>query len=125
MLAIFSKTMKANELRIGNFIRSKQTGYDVRFVSFYGLCNIENNPDEYEPIPLTGEILKKCGFESEHITYHYILIGDDALHVYYNNSGLHRYGVKYKYAYLTEIEYLHQLQNLYFALTGEELTVNL
>lgn len=138
--------MKANELRIGNHLydsRLKVVKIEClmsdRYVSWDGRdSNLEFSfqsddinmyhpePSELCPIPLTAEILTEwCGFKSDHPAYYYIFIEDDVFQVYYNNSGLHLYGVKYRYEYLTEIKYLHQLQNLYFALTGQELEVKL
>jgi hypothetical protein len=118
--------METTELTIGNIIYD-DAGIPVEVFS---LTRDEINNDsyfyEYHPVPLTDEILRDwCGFKSDHPAYYYIFIEDDKFHVYYNNSGLHIYSVKYRYAYLTEIKYLHQLQNLYFALTGEELTINI
>ena len=108
-----------NELKIGNYIDEQGLYLQVGMIQ-QGLF------DASEPIPLTDEILCDwCGFKSDHPAYYYIFIEDDKFHVYYNNSGLHRYDVKYRYAYLKEIKYLHELQNLYFALTGEELTINI
>ena len=127
--------MKADDLRIGNWVKDIKKGY----VSIHG---IEPNWDEVwlnychgsgiykkriieiEPIPLTEELLKKCGFtkvgsnyEKDWLLLHTHLekqIFDFLL--YESSSG------KLK---ATPILYLHRLQNLYFALTGEELEINL
>ena len=82
--------------------------------------------EDIEPIELSEEILLKCGFDE---------ISRDGLNIRYDFE-------PYKFGYLDyyngkiivtfqsqkiseEIKYLHQLQNLIFALTNEELTVNL
>ena len=123
--------MKATELRIGNILRDKKTGTYIRFTSFYGLCNVECNPDKYEPVHLTDEILRDwCGMKEELPGMFY-----SEEDVKYTQTGfpygfiISRFGRKDgKYAALNSgrlrgIESLHQLQNLHFALTGEELTV--
>jgi len=131
--------MKASELRIGNKAFYKEKVVEIASVS--GINYSFGNQDitistsdnsllvdilQLQPIPLTPKLLEKCcGFKSEHPAYYYIPIGDNYLYVYYSNSGLHTYAVKYMHAYLGEIKYLHQLQNLYFALTGEELEIDL
>ena len=69
--------------------------------------------EEINPIPITEEILLKFGFEKK---------GD----FWFVKSGIkienRNNGFSY-FRYLSEIKILsaHQLQNLYFALTGEEL----
>jgi hypothetical protein len=78
---------------------------------------------EFNPIPLTEEILLKCGFEhiTEGLRYadknHLIVNGDkDWLFMPFCTNDIDCY---------IPIKYLHQLQNLYFALTGEELEFKL
>ena len=79
---------------------------------------------EVEPIPLTEEWLMRFGFDkvlprNDKMYYrlnddfvieenNVFLLGDDAFEM----LKLRR-----------KIKYVHQLQNLYFALTGEELTI--
>lgn len=69
------------------------------------------------PIPITEELLLKCGFEKKQwgsaTVYYQTKIELDA-HFCLN-------GVDYN----IQVRSLHQLQNLYFSLTGEELEVNL
>lgn len=95
------------ELRIGNAVLDP-IGMEKE-VSLQVLQKIERG-FKYTPIPLTPEILEKCGFEKCSCGgwKHGIHISK------YDNGKLY-----YK---TVIIKYLHQLQNLYFALTGEELT---
>lgn len=76
---------------------------------------------EINPIPLTKELVLKCGFEEE--------FGGI---IYYNRNR----GIEFNFSSgwcmasigeyeITSVKYLHQLQNLYFALTGEDLEINL
>src|SRR5690606_30202622 len=75
---------------------------------------------EVKPIPLTEDILIKFGFErQEYNDYrHPVLIG--TLTLYEGIAELHISDM-----YSVWVNNLHQLQNLYFALCGEELEVNL
>jgi len=110
--------MKANELRIGNWVRwnyeesSEGNVYPVEYG--YELDDIKNNPNIVKPIPLTEEWLLKFGFEYSDLN------GDSGL---WKIPPFQIYG-KYNqfiYDYRLDVNYVHQLQNLYFALTYEEL----
>ena len=79
-----------------------------------------------EPIPLTEEILLKCGFEKGYIMY-FIRICETRCYLRPSYRGGYYYGIC-PYIELRDcktIQYLHQLQNLYFALTGKELEIKL
>lgn len=121
--------IKANELRIGNWVilSEDSTKFIIEEISKTGLV-VQNSQEtawieieEFEPIPLTEEILLKCGFEHS-------IAG-----LFGNNYMLNSVSIQLKTlgAYILvcypkcEIKYLHQLQNLYFALTGQELEINL
>ena len=116
----------ANELRLGNKIL-KLAGYVVE-VDIDTLIRIKRSPQFYKPIPLTPEVLEKCGFEND------ISVGvwlKKNRPVELTSIAIWDKGndVPYKFCMHDNkpfpIHSLHQLQNLYFALTGEELTVNL
>ena len=70
---------------------------------------------EYKPIPLTEEWLLKFGFESDD---EFIFEKDIRIcktkqgYVYFDFSVMDP---------ICDVKYVHQLQNLHFALTGEEL----
>lgn len=72
------------------------------------------------PIPLTKEILIKAGFEEYENIYELRIGGccfvfyiySDAIEFYIEGIGV-------------DVKYVHQLQNLYFALTGKELEINI
>ena len=137
--------MEAKELRIGNWIYDSDEAHHYFQVEeirkekgFNGLTVVYRNGSfrvaEPEPIQLTEEILLKCGFEK--------LKGKNNENTFMNadlNFGnpvlkLTDYTMLctnggYEYLFLDGFrlpcKYLHQLQNLYFALTGQELTINL
>ena len=116
--------MKANELRIGNLLRDKISKTELKVI---GLA--EENISTYvidrdkfplkngwriEPIPLTEEWLLKFDFE---ITNNFQTKDRFQTHI---QDGV----IWFEYGYIViELKYVHQLQNLYFALTGEELTI--
>lgn len=137
--------MKASDLRIGNYVYYENTTHivsgvhgnkvyswwvkDGQPVIEYEAKDISGtqveNPyidvvSQYEPIPLTDEWLLKFGFEKQ--DYELILkVNDYGCLVYWHKEMFLMMG---QFADCTDIvpcESLHQLQNLYFALTGEEL----
>lgn len=101
--------MKASELRIGNLIYSKGLKENIKVE--YSL--LSNNDDcmnyLYNPIPLTDEWLVKFGFKKGVKGWFKTLDNNLKFNLYMYNRSL----------YLS----VHQLQNLYFALTNEELTL--
>ena len=112
--------MKANELRIGNYYvdidnkLSSISGYELHQFT------IKENTDnlgvmEYQPIPLTEEWLLKFGFENNKLEANHNDI------IYY--SRLNNIGIKGMLGMVkvSQCIYVHQLQNLYFALTNKEL----
>ena len=102
--------------------------YDIWVYNSIEHISHTDNTDTFEPIPLTEEILLKCGFSITESIFHdntnayeikswgriVLINGILQSDEFYFLDGLS-----------TEIKYLHQLQNLYFALTNEELTIQL
>ena len=123
--------IQANELRIGNWITYKYEPIQVTMIGQYGIqskdkdsvTNAKFVTPDLKPIPLTAEILEQCGFKNTILGGEYVYNERGIMKIYINSIGL----VSYKIGDIifTTIHYLHQLQNLYFALTGEELQVNL
>lgn len=119
--------MKATELRIGNWVQTKQTEkqFQVTTSTFEVLSVVES---QYKPIPLTEEWLKRFGFDKDEeydegglVDYRWTLMYRSLEFVsFWNSEELN--GVNQPQTGV-DIEYVHQLQNLYFALTGEELTL--
>ena len=120
--------MKA-EFRIGNYAILK--GKEIKFTTFYGLCNLEAKPELYEPIPLSEEWLLKFGFVQcihDKTLYKYLNFIYFKLEKEFNNSKDYDYisaNLRGTNAvdFMCRLYFVHQLQNLYFALTGEELTI--
>jgi hypothetical protein len=104
--------MKASELRIGNYVYD--TLGKVNIIDLEAITYIVKEPhNQVKPIPLTEEWLLKLGFKNNRLgLFDVVKVVDDiAYHIYFIKK------------HLKEIQYVHQLQNLYFALTGEELTI--
>ena len=112
--------MKANELRIGNLVgfpSGVKYKVDMLYSNYEGL-------DYWQPIPLTEEWLFKFGFEK--LT--------DKSRGFNSNSYTYTKGISFivhlndkllsvNFWQGNEKKYVHELQNLFFALTGEELTI--
>lgn len=152
--------MKANELRIGNWVKIKdkifedgwETGYDIyktnefqitgfndgssmkgcKVICFYeipgkafgGFIHSGCRDIDIDPIRLTEEWLEKFSFEFDQ---DYGMFGFFNKHhvVYKCDDGsfeFHPFCTNDKDCHI-KLEYVHQLQNLCFALTGEELTL--
>jgi hypothetical protein len=126
--------IKANELVVGHiFMRKHGKGHtwtviDERIVGIVFSKSLEYALNDFEPIPLTAETLKGCGFIARPGS------GTLMLTIAYEDSDypctLQRTGDGVQIcrsgigAITAHIEYLHQLQNLFFALTGQELNYN-
>jgi len=120
----------ANELRIGNFILFKQFGKGEGKVGQmkpgdFGRVKYDDPEEsEYHPIPLSPEWLERCGFEKREKTEDGEYWGIFNFTLIYARHDEDGYGWFLNgYHNDCHIEYVHQLQNLYFALTGEELTL--
>lgn len=143
--------MKAQELRIGNYVTidnpkawpslkglpMRVTEYhaerDNDFPNSTGSISVEDDDrdsygqfDEFiKPIPLTEDWLNRMGLEWDiywqgHTDGNWVLTPG-------NDSGNWRiaYGKRRTDTIVYDIKYVHQLQNLYFTLTGKELTLTL
>jgi hypothetical protein len=117
--------MKANELRIGNLLSAhwKNEPFKVTGEIIY---EVENYEHEYNPIPLTEEWLEKFGLEVYDVMGGNIFLAFRQIEPYDFNFMLCDGALKVSFYRLNwdrsfEIKHVHQFQNLYFALTGEEL----
>lgn len=120
--------LKANELRIGNLlyydnevkeICSIHSDNTIRFKDkekgSIGCFSVKT--PLIKPITLTEEWLLKFGYTEEDFETGKIIIVTE-------NNKLIGFIIN-KYSYSPVIKYVHQLQNLYFALTNEELTIKM
>jgi len=130
--------IQASELRIGNYLSDFQDRLvKVNAIREHGIRCRYNRRDTGEehsslydcsnlsPIPLTPEILEKCGFEKRGKNGYYGNGKGNLLYIDISNNSLLQAGAYDSWAILTtKLQHLHQLQNLYYALTGEELIYN-
>lgn len=121
-------SISPNELRIGNWVE-----YNVNFPPTEPIqINEINKNDDFSdcnPIPLTPEILLACGFKDNE--------QNNSFDIEIKNCGILSFdkddysalitGSLKELGFATNSLYkcIHQLQNLYFSLTGEELKINL
>ena len=139
--------MNNNELRIGNLLRDKVSKTELKVVeiSEENIVTYVIDRSKYplsqgwgvEPIPLTEEILLKCGFEfifginnrylKDYGAFYFtiMIMNDDKSYQVSLSNHEKKEGESIPTVGLGIIKYVHQLQNLYFALTGEELKINL
>jgi hypothetical protein len=133
--------MKASELRIGNWVHNSINSTDFQIDFFAGrewctnVCEFDSEEfdskiKDLQPIPLTEEWLLKLGFKQ--CGYEMLSWKHETLLPSFNLDGInwadfdepHYQFLNYKVAdEILRIDYVHQLQNLYFALIGEELTL--
>ena len=140
--------MKANELRIGNIVDRTCRRGDVYLPANYPmkvyeitsfeclLYDIKKHPSQLKTmpveglrdvfgIPLTEEWLLKFGFLSDGDGFLKDIKHNELfIHLNHFNEVIFQIGYKDNWSMNMSIRYVHQLQNLYFALTGEELSVN-
>jgi hypothetical protein len=120
--------MKANELRIGNWYKGDCLAQQYWQITAQEILDFYDDPidDYFQPIEITKEWLLKLGFEYNNNYDNYVIRARD----YYNSVGWNDEDCEWYYNndrsdagcyYITDIKYVHQLQNLYFALTQEEL----
>lgn len=131
--------MKATELRIGNYIQWEDESNDLaEVIGIYEpkekllqggyWLNIKTNNeiypamiDEFVGIELTEQWLKDFGFTQSDDDWDWWIDWSKERETFkackYIDSN------SYAVIGLGDFKYVHQLQNLYFALTGEELTL--
>jgi len=78
-----------------------------------------------EPITLTEEWLLKFGFERNTINNKKFIYYFFGYGYFYFDNNVFSMNFSSQDDVVINIKYVHQLQNLFFALTGEELTINL
>lgn len=125
--------MESTDLRIGNYIYFNDPDSEMPRVQTVRSLNTPTM-NYFTPIPLDSEWLENLGFKyNAGFTDSYELNGFEI----YGNPFLEGYQLESIFGHGLNIElvekmnsknpilYMHQLQNLYYALTGQELTLTL
>lgn len=119
------KELQANELRIGNHLYNDGVIVKIDARSIFDIWNNEGLK-KYKPIPLTEELLLRCGFEltnTKKKQYFKWVNRGRKLRVL---RGIKRVGYRFfatSEGFYFDCQYLHQLQNLYWILCGDELNI--
>ncbi len=128
--------MEPTELRIGNFIQYNSPDHSICFDLVVGINYSDDfhvhmvelhgrtpiNINGISPIPITPEWLERLGFELHKPC------GDEGFIKWKHKNGVYLLWIEGKFWHDhwstgIWINSVHQLQNLYHALTGQELTV--
>ena len=135
--------MKKTDLRIGNLVGIKETALHAdgcnHSEAIFEIEEIKKDVVQFKayhaneyykdlnPIPLTEQWLLDFGFEDEGGDDYIVTKGENSLLLSVEKDSIrvfliYLYGTyNSEYTFLEDILYVHQLQNLYFALTQKEL----
>jgi|688.fasta_scaffold1619976_1 hypothetical protein len=128
------QTLKAKDLRIGNYVifNTNQNPFQITPAGLLELSQIEGKPNPYfyEPIEITDEWFLKLGFtfktEELGARFYEKQVGIDFM--CFSKDGHWNINSGKSYWYMDRNfkspKYVHELQNLYYALTGVELSVS-
>lgn len=127
--------IQPNELRIGNWVYDTINDHIVKIIGIRlenVVCEWGHLKGEYkcnyeylEPIPLNEELLAKCMFSEYEFEDDIFLHDEEDVCVQKSGKVYYPYSFENSDTIGTPIRYLHQLQNLFFALTGKELEIKL
>lgn len=132
--------MKATELRIGNLVIHEQTTHVIKnvledvcvsdWIEAEEVDNYTHNYNEINPIPLIEDWLLKFGFEKYKDTNNFKIKANKYFSLGLQKQGYLKIGLSNNKWNVTNfgnksifIKHVHQLQNLYFALTQQELII--
>lgn len=117
--------IKTNQLRIGNLYIPTDGSPGFAIITADDIKAFSLGAIYGKPIPLTPEMLEQLGFQKKYDFLYKEVYGEVVMALFpvgkgfrlLDNSGNGKVGT-------TLIDYLHELQNLYITLTGEELNIN-
>ena len=112
--------IKSNDLRIGNFVKTFEGGKKkLLSITAKDLMNIDQGSKEVFPVAITKEWLVKFRFTATEQSFvHFAYTGS---HLEQHKDGVYFFSGKIKLNRFPVI-YIHQLQNAFYWLTGEELS---
>lgn len=119
--------MNENEVRIGNWVKSpiEYSGGEEVVIGHLGVDKDGYNHyiDHCNPIPVTEDWLVRFGayWSGDQLLLN---IGVFQLSSFLPMLPGGEYRMCFKDIFIKEVKYVHELQNLYFALTGKELVLS-
>lgn len=123
--------MTTQELRLGNYVLHNGNkciitaiDYDEVQVDEQGIY-MRLPIEDIEPIPLTKKLMTQLGFEEDRIVG-FVYSKDSLIHVNLAKPDKSYKNIHSGWASVTlfiHCKYLHELQNAFYAITGEELEV--
>lgn len=138
--------IQPNELRLGNYVQDRggkvlkidtfETTHNGEeyvlkvgqrmFVNGNEVHPLTEYSDYLQPIPLSDEWLAKFGFDDDGFRQYTLLNWGIKVveSLASKGSWIVYQGFLRQFQEIAEVQYIHQLQNLFFALTGEELKLN-
>ena len=133
--------IQKNELRIGNhleyYIGEEGVEWDTTKLDWQDLrwCELDNETfnKSHRPIDLTVEMFLQSRFKKDKKEYFWIDLQTHRLGLIPTNDGFIPAYVQYpelsceieQIIHLKRIKYVHELENLYFVLQGEEINLGL
>lgn len=131
--------MEASEFMIGNYIECYgeiceitlvgTEGISAKYDGENGKCSVKFSNPTLQPIPLTKQWLRNFKF-GEHFTSdpqernaskaHYI----DDFKIHQLDEEIDSFGYGGNDYEFIDVKYVHQLQNIYFTMTGKQLLIN-
>lgn len=117
------ETMKASELRIGNYYNEFGIPKQVTAELILKLAQIEANGRiaiDVSPIDLTEEWLLKFGHKQVGDGYYGTMFNGQLITIRFDGVFYFTLNIFTR----IDLKYVHTYQNLYFALTNEELNLN-
>jgi hypothetical protein len=115
---VYDTTLNVNRRQL-----SKVSGsYDSSYTTYVVETVKEAGLQDIEPVKLTPQILEKCGFRNfvrdEWIVSH----GNEHTDFLFSEEGLR---LRHTTSTRVPIRYVHQLQNFFYAIAGQELEIDL
>lgn len=119
------KTHVCDNFRIDEIYKDEDWFYCVKNNIGCNGSSLYGFVDDLQPIPLTEGLLLKCGFKKINHIYGYSFFSMERKKSGANIDIYEAYSAIGGNTSVPHIQFLHQLQNLYFALTGKELKIEL
>ena len=116
------------EIRLGNILSNGSAEFVMNTAGLMDVLNVWQSHEIcwWEPVLITKEWLKKFGFENGVRRYAktFIIRCDhrEVIKIKYNRYGQDKWYYGNRESFFHKPKYIHELQNLYFSLTNQELT---